>query len=254
MTSISVDVLLKEVETLARKCSQHGQLYFIQNFLTVLYNVLRDMAGLDSIPLAPLDRFIDNDKLFENTHDKRNHLVLEVKILLTMTHSFYMRDLAKAEKMASLFADLHKIDRPVFNHIIISFYAGLVACHFGRKTRALAWKTKVEHFIKRIDMARAHSSWNFENKYLLLKAEYHHTAGESSDAEKCYNESIASAKRHKFIHEEALGYELAGYFYKEQGDEVESEKMLKHAHEAYSKWGAMKKAQSLLKMETGTDQ
>jgi hypothetical protein len=39
-----------------------------------------------------------------------------------------------------------------------------------------------------------------------------------------------------------IAYELAAYFYKEQGNDLKSQEMFKQARDAYTKWGALKKA------------
>jgi tetratricopeptide (TPR) repeat protein len=141
----------------------------------------------------------------------------------------------------------------VFNYIIIAFYAGLTACHFGRETKDLCWHQKAGNQCKRIEMAMSQSVWNMENKYLLLMAERHYTKGELSKAAKLYEESISSARNHQFNHEAALASELAGHFYVEQGDFTKAETMFEQAHTAYKKWGAKKELQNLLELRQCLD-
>lgn len=49
-------------------------------------------------------------------------------------------------------------------------------------------------------------------KSQLLSAELHYLNGDLGAAEIAYKKSIASAHSHKFLHEEALAYELYGVF------------------------------------------
>ena len=58
--------------------------------------------------------------------------------------------------------------------------------------------------------ATSMSKWNWENKALLLQAELHYLNGDLELADTVYEASIKSAREHKFIHEEALAYELYG--------------------------------------------
>ncbi|KAL7525707.1 hypothetical protein ACHAXR_002151 [Thalassiosira sp. AJA248-18] len=53
-----------------------------------------------------------------------------------------------------------------------------------------------------------YSTWNFENKQILLQAEVHNLNGRYAVAELAYRASIASARDHKFINEEALAHEV----------------------------------------------
>ena len=227
---------------LAKKCAQFGQVSFIQNVLAPSYNVLRDLAGMELKALSPLKHFVENDILRDRKSNETDRVSLEVQLLLDITHSCFLRDFHKAQQLAELFADAYKEERHVFNHIICNFYVGLAACHFGRQTKDKSWLLKAKHFLNRVELSLAHSVWNFENKYLLLKAECHYTAGEIIEAAKCYDESNISARDHKFVHELALGCELAGYFYKDQDDHTKSQILFNEAQSAYVRWGAMRKA------------
>jgi len=51
----------------------------------------------------------------------------------------------------------------------------------------------------------------------------------------------------KFVHEEALAYELAAYLYLELGEINKSVEYFLLAHERYKQWGASEKAESLFK-------
>jgi hypothetical protein len=66
-------------------------------------------------------------------------------------------------------------------------------------------------------------------------------------AEKLYDAAILSSKAHKFVNEEALANELAGYFYLETGRTKRSEQYFSRAFEKYNEWGAVAKANTLTK-------
>jgi hypothetical protein len=83
-----------------------------------------------------------------------------------------------------------------------------------------------------------HSEWNFKNKLLLLKAEFHYTTRDVKTAAKCYDESIEAAQNHKFIHEEAMANELAGMFLSELGNCEQAMNYFKQALSCYRTWGA----------------
>ena len=236
-----IGISIKEIETLARRCAQHGQISIIQTYLTSIYNVLLDLADLPNHTLESI-KHIDNQK----PNEPDEEVCSEVKLICAISHSIYTREFIRAQEMYEFIADMQKADSPtVFNHIILQFYACLTAYYLRRQTNNTIYDENAEFFCKGVESAMMHSSWNFENKHLLLKAEYHYTRGEISEAAQCYEESITSARNHKFPHEEALGCECAGYFYNEQGDEEKAEEMFEQAILAYTEWGAVKKVEAL---------
>lgn len=54
----------------------------------------------------------------------------------------------------------------------------------------------------------------------------------------CYEASIAAAHEHKFIQEEAIANELAGYFFLEEGEREKSLTYFEQANARYRTWGA----------------
>jgi hypothetical protein len=84
-----------------------------------------------------------------------------------------------------------------------------------------------------------HSSWNFENKMLLLEAERMHTLGIYDRAATLYEAAIRSAREHKFIHEEAIASELAGILFCERRLHEKALNFLMHSAQSYRKWGAL---------------
>ena len=87
--------------------------------------------------------------------------------------------------------------------------------------------------------------WNFENNLLLLQAEHSFAIGEFAAAQKLYHLSIASAQRHRFIHEEAIACELASLFHTSCGRKDLSCKLLKQSMACYQSWGATRKVDAL---------
>lgn len=83
-----------------------------------------------------------------------------------------------------------------------------------------------------------HSSWNWENKRLLLEAESLFTTGEYDQVRSLYDSAVLSAREHKFVHEEAIASELAGIFFYKTGHRQESFSHLMHSINCYNKWGA----------------
>ena len=83
-----------------------------------------------------------------------------------------------------------------------------------------------------------HSSWNWQNKVLLLEAMEMHAMGNLDEAGPFYISSIRSAQEHKFIHEEAIASEMAGEYLFETGHHSEAYVLYKHSIKCFNEWGA----------------
>ena len=119
------------------------------------------------------------------------------------------------------------------------------ALNLARDTKEAKWRKIGEGAVKSMNQLVHYSSWNFENKHLLLQAELHYLNGRHSIAELAYQSSIISAHNHKFIHEEALACELYGVFLINNKEAEKGMKQLQHAHTKYRQWGALKKAKAV---------
>lgn len=91
------------------------------------------------------------------------------------------------------------------------------------------------------------SSWNYNNKILLLEAEiYSATRKNKKKAKKLFDASIKAAKSSKFVHEEGLACEFAAYHCLKHDDNNEdASKLLKQALDCYTKWGSQVKMNSV---------
>eukprot|EP00804_Cyclotella_cryptica_P015426 CCRYP_008072-RE/>CCRYP_008072-RE protein AED:0.22 eAED:0.22 QI:0/0.83/0.85/1/0.83/0.71/7/53/1353 len=242
----NINLLLHEIEVLSQKCSQHDQLSYAEIYLTPIYNVLRGLKGLNEQALPPLLQFISNDELKGRTMKEADQLCYRIQLSVEIVHSFILRNIEKCQSMIDVIKGGDMRERLTYNFVIVDFYAGLTACYLARKTREESWKENARIVRNKIERLVKHSEWNFENKFLLLKAECHYAEGEIDGAIGSYEAAVSSARDHKFVNEEAVACELAGYFFVEQGDEVKSKMMFTQAHDAYIKWGAIHKAKSLL--------
>jgi hypothetical protein len=62
------------------------------------------------------------------------------------------------------------------------------------------------------------STWNFDNKLRLLQADLISLTGDRDKAIEEYEASIELAKKHRFVHEQGLAFELLGSLYKHDGN------------------------------------
>ena len=86
---------------------------------------------------------------------------------------------------------------------------------------------------------------NFENRAALVAGEIARIEGRELEAERFYEEAIRSARKHGFIHNEAIAHELAGRFYAGRGFETIAATYLRSARTCYVRWGADGKVKQL---------
>ena len=89
------------------------------------------------------------------------------------------------------------------------------------------------------------SPWNYQHGLLLLEAEIAYSEANIEKATKAYDGAIRAAKKHKFVHHEALANERAGIFNMEifQGSSSNlSKTYFEQARALYNSWGAVRKS------------
>ncbi|KAL3816018.1 LOW QUALITY PROTEIN: hypothetical protein ACHAXA_010789 [Cyclostephanos tholiformis] len=99
--------------------------------------------------------------------------------------------------------------------------------------------------IKTLTDATALSSWNFRNKVHLLEAEQFSFQNNNQEALLSYAAAINSACSSKFIHEQGLACELAGYHCKKNCDLSGARKFFDQAKKCYADWGSQLKVDSV---------
>ena len=90
-----------------------------------------------------------------------------------------------------------------------------------------------------------HAPMNHLNKFFLIEAERYRILGQEMNAADCYDKAIALAQENKYIHEEALAYELAARFYLDAGKTTIAEAYMQNARYRYLIWGAAAKVKDL---------
>ncbi|MBE9201789.1 MULTISPECIES: ATP-binding sensor histidine kinase [unclassified Nodularia (in: cyanobacteria)] len=91
----------------------------------------------------------------------------------------------------------------------------------------------------------SYAPMNFLHKYYLVEAEYYRVVGEKAEAIDFYDRSILLAKENEYIHEEALGNELAAKFYLAWGKPKVAQAYMQEAYYCYTCWGAKAKVADL---------
>ena len=124
------------------------------------------------------------------------------------------------------------------------FFEGLASFLLARQTtnnsERSRWIEKGENVLTKIRYWSEHSSWNWEDKMVLLEAEKMFTIGNCDQAALLYERAIRLAHEHKFINDEAIASELAGIFFCERGlNDTKAEALLLHSVQSYKTWSAL---------------
>ena len=156
--------------------------------------------------------------------------------------AFWLKNYTEAAEFAAQYRKLGRSFSVRFIDIYHALYEGLTAFHLARcstdETIKSEWMGVGEKSVDRFKVLHEHSTWNYENKLLLLQAECHRCKGEGDDADTKYLAAIDSAQQHRFLHEEGLAMELYASFLAERGESDRSNTHLLLATACYEKWGA----------------
>ena len=122
------------------------------------------------------------------------------------------------------------------------FFEGLASFLLARQTardsERSRWIEKGEKVLTKMKYWSEHSSWNWEDKMVLLQAEKLYTMGNfDQEASLLYEKAIRLAHDHKFMNCEAIASELAGVFFCERG--LSGEALMLHSVQCYKTWGAL---------------
>jgi len=186
------------------------------------------------------------NKAFEENDMMRCGIIVTIQMMGNFIFRNTDNAIALLQKYETFFAP-----RPMAQLCTVfgTFYSGLLAFHIFRETQDRHWLDRGIHAMRETETwAREGCKWNFENKALLLNAEYHFCIGDFDKAAERYELAITSSHNHHFVHEEAIANELAAYFQLERGIKDVSVGLTQRAIECYQSWGAEKKAAGLAQM------
>ncbi|KAL3787586.1 hypothetical protein HJC23_000074 [Cyclotella cryptica] len=129
---------------------------------------------------------------------------------------------------------------------VMEFFMGLAAFRIYRETGEAQWLERGKQSKSMLQLwAEKGSMWNFQHKHILLEAEDLYSTCDFVNARLAYRKAITVARMHKYIHDEALACELAGYFYLRLDMATESLQHFTFAHEKYVEWGAVSKVDQI---------
>lgn len=177
------------------------QIFYIH--LTVL------VEGVHVASQSCVDGFPGEQELLsmpEHRHMKMLHLVAQIYGLVWAVLFQEPNRMSRCASVTDVIAK-HKHSLRILCLIGI-FYEGLASFQLARQTsetmKKMEWFKRGEAALALLTTWSEHSTWNWENKKLLLEAESMQVSGNLDRAGTLYIDAIRSAREHKFIQEEAI--------------------------------------------------
>jgi predicted ATPase/signal transduction histidine kinase/tRNA A-37 threonylcarbamoyl transferase component Bud32 len=141
----------------------------------------------------------------------------------------------------------------VFGQIVVAqlyFYDSLARTALYKSHQESQQKEFLDKIIsnqEKIKFWAEHAPMNYLHKYYIVEGELHRIKGEYHQGMDSFEQAISLAKKHQYLHEEALAYELAAKLYIEFDRENIGKVYLADAYYAYMRWGAKAKLEDLRK-------
>jgi len=165
-----------------------------------------------------------------------------------MLLAYWRGDYLAAEKFSHIVSKTNRTSKtPTFLLVYFTLFRGLIACQLYRKIGGNHRLAEGKEMMDEMETWALNSKAVFENKWLLLKAEYSASIQQYVAAQNLYKTSIQVAQDHGNIHELGLAYELLGNYYSAYGSREDSNDCLKKAHVYYTQWGATAVAEKLVR-------
>ena len=168
-------------------------------------------------------------------------------VRLVLAYTFGKYELAAEMYDKCMESELEKNLMTRFTVSIFALYGGLTALAMARiHPDDPNWNEISCKSISKMETWASSSAWNFEHKLCVLRAEQMANAGDREGATTSYERAIQLAKEHGFVNEEALVCErYADFLLRATGNEAAARHQYDRAHQAYLKWGALRKCEDL---------
>ncbi|KAL3800186.1 hypothetical protein HJC23_001107 [Cyclotella cryptica] len=200
--------------------------------------VIRKLSGSRRIPfsLMPCQNIATDEDYLQKLESLGMSSMLQAGYFNALFVNFWFK---KYDEAASWAKKYRCRNQNRFLDVYHSFYEGMTAFQLARKT-VNRNAIEVGHLaISLFQEWVKHSTWNFQNKLLLLQAELQFFEGNKEGAIEKYQAAIKTAQESGFIHEGGLAFELLGSLYLHYGDVDQAKLQMNNAHKCYEKWGAL---------------
>ena len=128
------------------------------------------------------------------------------------------------------------------------YYAALaVAAHYEKASadKQTGWRELLIVHREQLREWAENYPPTFGDKHALVSAEIARLEGRDADAMRLYEQAIQSARKHGFVQNEGVAYEVAAQFYEARGVDSIAHAYLRNARYGYLRWGADGKVRQL---------
>jgi PAS domain S-box-containing protein len=222
--------------------------YSAQTYLRIQQQMLQNLKEVVNQPDCLIGQAYDETAMISKHYQDREFsaiaLVYVYKLMLAYSFGNYpaaLNYITPAQEYVMALSGLFHV--PVFH-----FYAALTHLALFStepETEQAEILGLVETHQTTLQQWAQNAPMNHLHKWSLVEAERQRVLGNKAEAIEMYDRAIAGAKENKFLHEEALGNELAAKFYWEWGKEKFAQIYIIEAYYCYIQWGATAKVKDL---------
>ena len=242
---------LEKIEAETRAYSESFDYYKQEtnyNYNQVYHQAMLNFMGRSENPLILTGSAYDEERMMHQNRERNDQTGKFFIHFNKLILCYYFQDLEQAQEHAFesrklLEAVLAKFEIP--NH---HFYESLTLLALYPKVNRrekLKIRLRVRSSMRKLKQWAKHAPENYAHKYYLINAERLRVMGNGNKARHFYDKAIELASNNRYIHEEALTYELAGRFYVQQKSENLADFHFKAAYNSYREWGAKAKLNDL---------
>jgi hypothetical protein len=246
LCGLQLDPFEKDMRRFAEVMEDYGQTYFLAIYKTQVQFILNLMGQSDDPTILSGEAMDQEECLQMWTKDPKSR-ALQFLRLNRMILAYFFDDLPLADKMASELCPPIKFGRGVWLAPRFLF-EGLIAFGLVKSTRhRRRYQRRGLRFLHKLEIFVRSGNVNCHHMMLLLRAELASLDnGVSREVQAAYDKAIRAAGRMGFTHHQAVGNELAGVYFLEQGkDRAWASTYLSRARELFDQWGAKAKVQHM---------
>jgi len=216
---------------------------YVDNVILMYWQTVALSEGLHALEEGKNDEeFLCESDVLLNGKRKSNPTFVILSKVLMLIRKYLLRKLDDDALDINISFCIDEINEKLRPPTLLGiFFEGLACFKLARQSignKRAALLQQGESVLARMKIFNNHSTWNFENKMLLLEAERMYALGNFDQTDSLYQQSILSAHKHKFIHEEAIASDLLGEFLYERRLLEQSKSLFLHSIQCFEKWGA----------------
>ena len=239
-----------------QSCTQNqlNHMGILQLFLAPIYKFLSTLSGItfDPSTILPQLAAAPSEDVVQTAIAKKEVVFVRAAVVVSVGESFFLRDFAKAYKTMTLYPNFFQVldarQQLRITEFEFIFIGGMLSFQWARERREVHWIQRGMNAVAAYEDWAKINPWDCSHRYHMLKAESQHTQGDTNGAIESFHAAIASAKKHNHSSHEALASEFAAHFYDSIGNTEKTKELIQKSHDAYMKWGAAKKAESVIKL------